>query len=117
LLAEHTLIVYIKTSPELEQTLIERAREDPKPLYYRDDFLDESLAEYMAVKGYGSTNEIPPDDFVSWVFPKLFRSRLPRYQAIADQYGYTVDARDVEAVGGENDFIELIATASAEQQT
>ncbi|NJD05169.1 MAG: ATPase [Methylococcaceae bacterium] len=111
LLAEHTLILYIKTTPELEQTLIERAARDPKPLYYREAFLDEQLAVYLAEKGYGGVDEIPPDDFVTWVFPKLFRSRLPRYQAIADRYGYTVDAHDIAGVEGEADFVALIARA------
>jgi hypothetical protein len=111
LLAEHTVILYIKTSPELEQTLIERAARDPKPLYYREAFLDEQLAAYLAEKGYRGVEEIPPDDFVTWVFPKLFRSRLPRYQAIADRHGYTVDARDIARIEGEADLLALIARA------
>jgi len=111
LLAEHTLILYIRTSPELEQTLIDRAARDPKPLYYREAFLDEQLDVYLSEKGYGAVDEIPPDDFVTWVFPKLFRSRLPRYQAIADRYGYTVDARDIARIEGEADLLGLIARA------
>lgn len=115
-LAQNTLIVYIKIPPVLEQTIIERAKSDPKPLYYREAFLDEKLAEFMQLKNYSSTDVIQPDDFVSWVFPELFKSRLPRYQAIADQYGYTVDANDVATVKGEDDFIRLIADALASQQ-
>jgi len=115
-LAENTLIVYIKIPPALEQTIIERAKSDPKPLYYREAFLDEKLAEFMQLKNYASTDVMQPDDFVSWVFPELFKSRLPRYQAIADQYGYTVDANDVSSVKGEDDFIRLIADALASQQ-
>lgn len=115
-LAQNTLIVYIKIPPELEQTIIERAKSDPKPLYYREAFLDEKLAEFMKLRNYSSTDAIQPDDFVSWVFPELFKSRLPRYQAIADQYGYTVDANDVAAVNGEDDFIRLIADALGSQQ-
>ncbi|MDD4906532.1 MAG: ATPase, partial [Methylobacter tundripaludum] len=115
-LAQNTLIVYIKIPPALEQTIIERAKSDPKPLYYREAFLDEKLAEFMQLKNYASTDVMPPDDFVSWVFPELFKSRLPRYQAIADQYGYTVDANDVSTVKGEDDFIRLIADALGSQQ-
>jgi hypothetical protein len=59
---------------------------------------------------------MPPDEFVTWVFPELFKSRLPRYQAIADQYGYTVDANDVAKVKNEADFIQLVADALANQQ-
>ncbi|MFI3185623.1 MAG: ATPase [Methylococcaceae bacterium] len=116
ILAQNTLIVYIKIPPELEQTIIERAKSDPKPLYYREDFLDQKLAEFMRLKNYGSTDVMPPDEFVSWVFPELFKSRLPRYQAIADQYGYTIDANDVANVKGEDDFNRLIAAALASRQ-
>jgi hypothetical protein len=115
-LAQNTLIVYIKIPSALEQTIIERAKSDPKPLYYREAFLDEKLAEFMQLKNYATTDVMPPDDFVSWIFPELFKSRLPRYQAIADQYGYTVDANDVAAVNGEDDFIRLVADALASQQ-
>ncbi|MDO9268879.1 MAG: ATPase [Methylobacter sp.] len=115
-LAQNTLIVYIKIPPVLEQTIIERAKSDPKPLYYREAFLDEKLSEFMRLKNYASTDVMEPDDFVSWVFPELFKSRLPRYQAIADQYGYTVDANDVATVKGEDDFIRLIADALGSQQ-
>ena len=109
LLAQHTLIIYIKTSEDQEQLLFERAQQDPKPLYYRADFLDENLKAFMDEFHYRCTEQIPPNEFVSWVFPKLFHARLPRYQAIADQYGYTVDARAVAQVKNEDEFIKLIA--------
>lgn len=112
-LAQNTLIIYIKIPPALEQTIIERAKTDPKPLYYREAFLDDKLAEFMSLKNYDSTDVMPPDEFVSWVFPELFKSRLPRYQAIADRYGYTVDANDVATVKNEDDFIQLITAALA----
>jgi hypothetical protein len=112
-LAQNTLIIYIKIPPALEQTIIERAKTDPKPLYYREAFLDDKLTEFMSFKNYASTDVMPPDEFVSWVFPELFKSRLPRYQAIADRYGYTVDANDVATVKNEDDFIQLITAALA----
>ena len=115
-LAQNTLIIYIKIPPVLEQTIIDRAKSDPKPLYYREAFLDEKLAEFVQLKNCVSADVMEPDDFVSWVFPELFKSRLPRYQAIADQYGYTVDANDVATVKGEDDFIRLIADALGSQQ-
>ena len=114
-LAHNTLIIYIKIPPTLEQTIIGRAKTDPKPLYYREAFLDEKLTQFMQLKNYASTDIMPPDEFVSWVFPELFKSRLPRYQSIADQYGYTVDANDVAAVKNETDFIRLITDALARQ--
>lgn len=111
ILSEHTIILYLRTSAELDQILIERAKSHPKPLYYREAFLDEHLPRFMADAGYGTIDEIPPDAFVSWVFPELFRSRLPRYEAIASQYGYILDLEDVQRIRGEEDFIDLISAA------
>jgi len=115
-LAQHTLIIYLKIPQNLEQTIIARAKSDPKPLYYREAFLDEKVAEFLALRQYTSTEVMPPDEFVSWVFPELFRSRVPRYEAIARQYGYTIDATEASAVTNEEDFIRLIADAIAQQQ-
>jgi hypothetical protein len=114
-LAENTLIIYIRIPPELEQTIIDRARKEPKPLYYRDAFLDEQLATFLALKNYDSTDEMSPDEFVSWVFPQLFKARVPRYEAIAEKYGYTIDGNDMAKVENEDDFIALIAAALAKQ--
>jgi hypothetical protein len=116
-LAEQTLIVYISIPESLQQTIIERAKSDPKPLYYRPEFVDEKLAEYMQARGYASTDQIDPNDFVSWVFPVLFKSRIPRYEAIASQYGYTISANDTAKIKTEEDFLQLIAQAIAQQQT
>jgi hypothetical protein len=114
-LAENTLIIYIKIPPELEQTIIDRAKNEPKPLYYRDAFLDEQLSTFLALKNYASTDEMPPDEFVSWVFPQLFKARVPRYEAIAEKYGYTICGNDMAKVETEDDFIALIAAALAKQ--
>jgi hypothetical protein len=47
------------------------------------------------------------------VFPKLFRARIPRYESIASELGYTVDAGDLGAVSNDADFINLICDALA----
>lgn len=108
LLAEHTLILYIEATADNEQELIRRAQSDPKPLYYREDFLDEQLAVYMLERGLEYVALIEPDDFASWVFPRLFRSRIPRYEAIAAEYGYRVSSAEVSAVRDEGDFNHLL---------
>jgi hypothetical protein len=99
----------------MEQTIIDRAVSDPKPMYYREAFLNEKLEQFMRLHNYNHTDQIPPDDFVRWVFPQLFKSRLPRYQAIADQYGYTVDAGEVAKISNEDDFVQLLAQTIAQQ--
>lgn len=114
LLASHTLILYIQvTTREEEEQLIRRAQSDPKPLYYRPAFLAEHLPVFMAERGYEYVAEIPPDEFTRWVFPRLFHSRVPRYEAIAGPHGYTVTSREVAQVRDEADFLDLVETAIA----
>ena len=116
LLEAHTLILYIKvTDAEEEEKLIRRAQSDPKPLYYRPEFLDEQLAAYLQEKGLRYAAEMDPDDFTRWVFPRLFRSRVPRYEAIARR-GYTVTSREVAAVRDEQDFLALVEQAIAREE-
>ena len=110
-LAKHTLILYLKADAEMEKQLVDRAIKNPKPLYYQEEFLDRKLAEYLALKGLSSPDEIIPDDFVRWVFPALVEHRRPKYEAFAKKYGYTVDAREAENVRDEKDFLELVAKA------
>lgn len=115
ILAEHTLILYIKATEKDELQLIRRAEEDPKPLYYRESFLDEQLEIYLREKGFGYVAEIDPDDFVRWMFPRLFYSRVPRYQAIADQHGYTLTTDELAQVRDEASFLRVVERALEKQ--
>lgn len=112
-LAKHSLIIYLKIPESLEQTVIDRALRSAKPLYYREEFLDEQLAQYLQKLPHNDPDKISPNDFSNWIFPALFRERKPRYQAIADQYGYTVCALAASKITGEDDFVQLIAAAIA----
>jgi hypothetical protein len=112
-LAQHTLILYLQATENDEQELMRRAEEDPKPLYYREAFLEEQLQLYMEEKGLRYVALIDPDDFVRWNFPKLVCSRLPRYAAIADRYGYTVTTDEVAGVRDEPGFLALVEAAIA----
>jgi len=110
-LAEHTLILYIQATDEDERELIARAERDPKPLYYREAFLDQQLAEYMRSEGLDYVAQIDPDAFVRWVFSRLFRARLPRYEAIAEAYGYTISTTELARVHSAADFDDLVCMA------
>ncbi|MFO8152475.1 ATPase [Thioalkalivibrio sp.] len=115
-LARHTLIIYIRATEQNQRELIQRAERDPKPLYYREDFLDEQLTHYMASRDLEYVAQIDPDDFVRWVFPLLLRIRLPRYEAIARDYGYTILSSELLEVRDATDFHELVLSALARQE-
>jgi hypothetical protein len=116
LLARHTLILYIQVPPEDEIKLIQRAQADPKPLYYRPAFLATALRDYLDEQGLEYVAEIDPDEFTRWVFPRLFHSRVPRYEAIARPHGYTVVSTEVAQIRDEADFLDLLEAAIARKE-
>jgi len=113
-LVKHTLILYIQvTDKEEENKLIERAQSAPKPLYYRAEFLQEQLAVYLQENHLQYAAQMVPDEFTRWIFPRLFHSRIPRYDAIAKPHGYTVTSQEVSEVRNQDDFLKLLETAIA----
>jgi hypothetical protein len=112
-LTRSTLILYIQATPEHEVMLCERAKTNPKPLFYREDFLDPQIAAYLKETGTADADKIDPNQFVAWIFPRLIRHRLPRYQTMADRFGYTVTADEVMGVRDETDFDALVCAAIA----
>ena len=69
--------------------------------------MEENKLEYVAM--------IDPDEFVRWVFPRLFYDRIPRYEAIAQKYGYIVKTEDLYKIKSEADFLDLVRKALTEQ--
>lgn len=111
LLAEHTLILYIHADEKHIEELCKRQAKNPKPLYYPEAFLDQAIEDFMAEHELRDFQDINPDDFTRWAFPRLSRDRLERYQGIAAKYGYTVSMDEVGRVRNANDFVDLIAQA------
>jgi hypothetical protein len=109
-LADTTLILYLKPDEALERELVQRAIDNPKPLYYQEHFLDAKLAQYLSETGLERPDDVVPDDFVRWIFPSLVAHRRPLYQAIADRHGYTLSARAAEEITGEQDFLDYVAS-------
>jgi len=116
-LIDHSMILYIQVTHKAEEEkLIARAQSAPKPLYYRPEFLEEQLAAYLAENKLQYAAQMDPDEFTRWVFPRLFHSRIPRYEAIAKPHGYTVTSEEVSKVKNEDDFIQLLEMAIQRNQ-
>ena len=111
LLSEKTLIIYIKTSKENERLLIDRAKSQPKPMYYNPKFFEEALHSYLQENSLAYAAQINPNAFVSWVFPKLVADRLKKYSALADEYGCTIESDALHNCSSAKDVLNLISSA------
>jgi hypothetical protein len=111
-LASAALPVWIRGTEDHSEELARRFERAPKPMYYPEDFLVRLWDEYLATHGLAA-DEVDPDAFIRHGFRALIAHRLPRYQAMADTWGVTIEAAEVAALRGPADFIELIASALA----
>ena len=106
-LSAAALPVWIKGDASHKQELLARFDAAPKPMYYREEFLCEKWAEYCALRQV-APEAVDPNDFIRWGYSELLDARLPRYAAIAENWGITLDADDVRHIRNQQDFDTLI---------
>ena len=109
-LASRTLMVWIEGTEAHTAELIRRFDREPKPMSYDPAFLLDTwhayLAEFNVAPGC-----VDPDDFIRWAFAKALAHRQPRYKAMADKWGLTVQQEAVAQVKDTEGFVSMIADA------
>jgi len=110
-LSESTTLVYIRGTEKDADELIRRFRQSPKPMYYQPPFLTKKWAEFKKLNKIIDDNKVDPDAFGAWGFEALLHDRLPRYQKLADKYGYTIEAADLATVRDGEEFVDLVSAA------
>lgn len=115
-LGQKTLFVYLQASQAEQQAVIERAQTNPKPLFYPPSTFPDWLEEYMQTEGLSTPEAIVPKDFARQVFPKLFASRLPKYDALACHYGLTIPTSELRDVTTADDFLAVLRRAAQKQE-
>lgn len=101
-------ICYIEASQAHIDKVLQRAVTSPKPLFYPPSRLDGWVTDFLADRNLRDDQQIDPNEFARWVFPKLFKQRLPKYKALADRYGFTVPLEALEGVQSSADFVHVI---------
>lgn len=113
-LAKTCLMVWIKGSDAHRAELIRRFDKAPKPMSYQPEFLDCVWIEYINENNLNE-DDVDPDSFIRWTYAKALDHRLPRYQAMAEKWGVTIEADDVARVKSAADFDALVAAALNEK--
>jgi hypothetical protein len=106
------LLVWIRGTAAHVEELVRRFDRAPKPMYYQEAFLRGLWDEYGRVTDT-PPEAVDPDAFIRHGFRRLVEHRLPRYEAIARNWGVTVEADEVAALRTPADFEELVARAIA----
>ncbi|MDE2791049.1 MAG: ATPase [Paracoccaceae bacterium] len=104
------LAVWIRGDDDHLQLLVDRFSRDPKPMYYQPEFLTVLWDEFLTREGC-PPDQADPNQFIRWGYRRLLTQRLPRYAALARNWGVTIEADDVSRIKSAEDFIDLIAPA------
>lgn len=110
-LTANSALLYIRGTQADAAELVRRFRQNPKPMYYQPPFLVAKWAEFKRLNHVEHDADVDPDAFGAWGFEALLHDRLPRYQALADNFGYTIEATDLATVRDGTDFIALMGKA------
>lgn len=106
-LSQYVLPIWIEGTDDHTEELVKRFTKSPKPMYYQENFLIECWNSFLKEKNI-SESKVDPDEFIIWGYRKLLEDRLPRYRKIAEQWGITLKANDIEKVRSADDFTSLI---------
>ncbi len=110
-LTDQLFFVYIEADAGQTAALIDRQLQAPKPMFYQPAFLEAALTDFLT--HYGVTDraidQVDPDAFIRFVFPRLYAHRAPRYAALARAGGVRVPLRGANAVRSDQQLFDLIA--------
>ncbi|ANT59301.1 ATPase [Salipiger sp. CCB-MM3] len=111
-LSRQALMIWIRGSEAHTEELVRRFDRAPKPMAYQPEFLASAWTAYLDEKGLAES-AVDPDDFIRWTYARALAHRQPRYEAMARNWGVTVEAADMATVRDEADFTEVVAQAIA----
>ncbi|SNR70729.1 ATPase [Puniceibacterium sediminis] len=113
-LSRHCLMVWIRGTEAHTEELIRRFDRAPKPMAYQPEFLMRVWTEYLALNNCAET-DVDPDAFIRWTYAQALAHRQPRYEAMARNWGITVEASDLADVSTQQGFEAVIAQALSRQ--
>ncbi|MEP7240265.1 MAG: ATPase [Devosia sp.] len=114
-LTASTALVYIRGTDKDADELVRRFKASPKPMYYPPAFLTRKWGEFKKLNKVADDAKVDPEAFGAWGFEALLHNRLPRYQKLADNFGYSIDAADLAIVRDGDEFVDLVTAAIKER--
>ena len=109
-LSSQCLMVWIEGPESHTAELIRRFDRDPKPMYYKPEFLLPLWQGWLNEQGL-TAETADPNAFIRYAYAHAMAHRAPLYAAMARNWGVTVTAAEVEGVRDAQDAIAMVATA------
>ena len=108
LLDETCVLIYIRATEKHKKELIRRAIDNPKPIYYRSDFINDILPGLFKHFAVNEITKIAPNDVAAYLYPHLLDHRIARYEKIASRQGYALDMDESFEFKNETDLLDAL---------
>jgi len=109
-LSKNLLLVWIKGDENHNKDLKDRFKKDPKPMYYNPTLLSESWNTFKKLTA-SQDDEVDPNAFSIYAYERAISARQPKYRAICDKWGVSINADEVSSITSSEGFDTLIANA------
>jgi len=109
MLDETVTLIYIRATKTHEKVLIERNIADPKPIYYRPDFVAAELPGLLEKYNAPDVTAIDPRKVGAYLYPRLLAHRVERYEAIAAKHALVLTMEEAAAIRSESDLLRVIS--------
>ena len=77
-------------------------------MYYNQKLLEETWESFKTLNSL-KDNEVEPAEFAIYAYERAIKSRQPKYEAIGEKWGVTLEADKVSNVKTCADFNNIIA--------
>jgi len=115
-LSQKMLLVWIEGGRDHTEKLVERFAASPKPMYFDPAFLLSIWTAFCNDNNI-SEDDVDPDEFMRFAYRQCLDHRLPIYRSMAENWGVSVNAHDVENIKTAQDFDALVAQAISKKRT
>ncbi len=109
------LIICLEADNDIHETLIQRFKSSPKPMFYREEFLRNLWKSYLLSVNKNETR-VDPDDFILYGYKALVARRKKLYEKIGRNWGLTVNFNEIEKVKTGFDFVNIVKNKLKEKK-
>ena len=114
-ISKNFLIICLEANKDFYETLIQRFKLSPKPMFYREEFLIELWNDYLQSVNKDET-KVDPDDFILYGYKALVARRKKLFEEIGENWGIRINFNDIKKIKTGSDFVEIVRSKLKEKE-
>jgi len=114
-ISKNFLIICLEANKDIHETLIQRFKLSPKPMFYQEEFLTKLWKNYLISVNRDET-KVDPDDFILYGYKALVTRRQKLFEEIGENWGIRVNFNEIKKIKTGSDFVEIVRSKLKEKE-